>query len=70
MTAKLRKRDYLVVMAIIIMYSLIGHVLNLDILKVMAIQQNGFSISFVGISICYITATVLFFAIRKFKNDK
>ncbi|KWU67500.1 hypothetical protein AWW70_04325 [Bacillus mycoides] len=66
MPAKLRKSDYVIVMAIIIMYSLIGHVLNLDILKVMAIQQNGFSISFfVGIAICYITARLLFFAIRK-----
>ncbi|KXY30910.1 hypothetical protein AT269_23605 [Bacillus cereus] len=70
MTAKLRKSDYVIVMAIIIMYSLIGHVLNLDILKVMAIQQNGFSISFVGIAICYITARLLFFAIRKLKNDE
>ncbi|MCU5653671.1 hypothetical protein OCF56_07115 [Bacillus mycoides] len=70
MTAKLRKSDYVIVMAIIIMYSLIGHVLNLDILKVMAIQQNGFSISFVGIAICYITASLLFFAIRKLKNDE
>ncbi|MGH0429406.1 hypothetical protein EKA14_18045 [Bacillus mycoides] len=70
MTAKLSKSDYLIVLAIIIMYSLIGHVLNLDVLKVMAIQQNGFSISFVGIAICYITATVLFFAIRKLKNSK
>ncbi|KXY43528.1 hypothetical protein AT257_04165 [Bacillus cereus] len=65
MTAKIRKSDYVIVMAIIIMYSLIGHVLNLDILKVMAIQQNGVSISFVGIAICYITARLLFFAIRK-----
>ncbi|MGH0948102.1 hypothetical protein [Bacillus mycoides] len=65
MTAKLRKSDYVIVMAIIIMYSLIGHVLNLDILKVMAIQQNGVSISFVGIAICYTTARLLFFAIRK-----
>ncbi|EEL33635.1 hypothetical protein bcere0019_31470 [Bacillus cereus Rock3-28] len=70
MTAKLRKSNYLIVMAIIIMYSLIGHVLSLDILKVMAIRQNGFSISFVGISICYITAVLFFFAIRKLKNDK
>ncbi|EJQ59353.1 MULTISPECIES: hypothetical protein [Bacillus] len=70
MTAKLRKSDYVIVMAIIIMYSLIGHVLNLDILKVMAIQQNGVSISFVGIAICYITARLLFFAIRKLKNDE
>ncbi|MEW9574692.1 MULTISPECIES: hypothetical protein [Bacillus cereus group] len=61
MTAKLRKSNYLIVMAIIIMYSLIGHVLSLDILKVMAIRQNGFSISFVGISICYITAVLFFF---------
>ncbi|EJQ49420.1 Uncharacterized protein BWINRASL_03171 [Bacillus mycoides] len=70
MTAKLSKSDYLIVMAIIIMYSLIVHVLNLDVLKVMAIQQNGFILSFVGIAICYITATVLFFAIRKLKNSK
>ncbi|QWG28967.1 hypothetical protein EXW58_15950 [Bacillus mycoides] len=70
MTAKLSKSDYLIVMTILIVYSLIGHVLNLDILKVMAIQQDGFSISFVGIAICYITATVLFFAIRKLKNSK
>ncbi|MGN4425101.1 hypothetical protein ACTFQN_14815 [Bacillus cereus group sp. MYBK30-1] len=70
MTAKLSKSDSFIVMAIIIMYSLIGHVLNLDVLKVMAIQQNGFSISFVGIAICYITAVLLFFVIRKLKTDK
>ncbi|EJQ97797.1 hypothetical protein [Bacillus cereus] len=70
MTAKLSKSDYLIVMAIIIMYSLIGHVLKLDVLKVMAIHTDDFSVSFVGIAICYITARLLFFAIRKFKNDK
>ncbi|MEC5240254.1 hypothetical protein MKX66_02480 [Bacillus sp. FSL R9-9530] len=68
MTAKIRKSDYVIVMAIIIMYSLIGHVLNLDILKVMAIQQNGVSISFVGIAICYITARLLFFCYSEIKK--
>lgn len=70
MTMQLRRSAYFVVTAIIIMYLFIGHLLNIDILKLMTIHKDGFSVSFVGIAICYITATVLFFVIRKLKNSK
>jgi len=64
-----RRSNYFVVMAFIIMYLFIGHVLNIDILKLMTIHQDGFSVSFVGIAICYISIALVFSVIRKLKNS-
>ncbi|PEA13674.1 hypothetical protein COJ67_24795 [Bacillus thuringiensis] len=47
-------------------YLFIGHVLNIDILKLMTIQKDGFSVSFVGIVVCYLSIALAFFIIRKF----
>ncbi|PHA18266.1 hypothetical protein COI69_03025 [Bacillus cereus] len=51
-------------------YLFIGHVLNIDILKLMTIHKDCFSVSFVGIVICYLSIALAFFIIRKFKNCK
>ncbi|PFQ41355.1 hypothetical protein COK05_26585 [Bacillus cereus] len=47
-------------------YLFSGHVLNIDSLKLMNIYKDGFSVSFVGIVICYLSIALAFFIIRKF----
>ncbi|MES5893335.1 hypothetical protein [Bacillus cereus group sp. RP43] len=68
MTMQLRRNDYFIVTAIIIMYLFIGHLLNIDILKLMTIHKDGFSVSFLGIAICYISIVLARFTIRKLKK--
>ena len=70
MKIKSRKSDYLIAAAIIVIYSLIGHLFKIDILKVMIIRKDEFSISFVGVVICFITIILLSFIIRRLKNTK
>ncbi|WP_144507146.1 hypothetical protein [Bacillus mycoides] len=68
MTMQLRRNDYFVVAAIIIMYLFISHLLDIDILKLMTIHKDGFSVSFLGIAICYISIVLARFTIRKLKK--
>ncbi|MBJ8103639.1 MULTISPECIES: hypothetical protein [Bacillus cereus group] len=68
MTMQLRRNDYFVVTAIIIMYFFIGHLFDIDILKLMTIYKDGFSVSFLGIAICYISIVLACFTIRKLKK--
>ncbi|REK76832.1 hypothetical protein DX130_07315 [Paenibacillus paeoniae] len=63
-----RRNVYLIVAAIIVMYSLIGHLFNVGILKIMTIRKDEFSISIAGVVICIITIILLSYIIRKFKN--
>ncbi|MGN5651575.1 hypothetical protein [Bacillus sp. Brlt_9] len=70
MTMQLRRSDYFIVTGIIIMYLFIGHVLNIDILKLMTIHKDGFSVSFLGIAVCYISIAFVYFVIRKLKKGK
>ena len=68
MTTNTRKNEYIIATAIILMYSLIGHLFNIDILKIMTIRKDEFSISIAGIVICIITITLLRYIVRKLKN--
>ncbi|MED1508961.1 hypothetical protein [Bacillus proteolyticus] len=68
MTMQLRRNDYFVVTAIIIMYLFIGRLFNIDILKLMTIHEDGFSVSSLGIAICYISIVLACFTIRKLKK--
>ncbi|KAB2460460.1 hypothetical protein F8160_22805 [Bacillus sp. CH126_4D] len=70
MTMRLRRSDYFIAMVIIMMYLFIGHLLDINILKLMTIHKDGFSVSFLGIAICYISIVFAYFAIRKLKNGK
>lgn len=63
-----RKDEYIIAIAIILMYSLIGHLFNIDILKIMTIGKDEFSISIIGVVICIITMNLLLFIVRKFKS--
>ncbi|MFL0403804.1 hypothetical protein ACH0BP_19155 [Bacillus nitratireducens] len=68
MTMQLRRNDYFVVTAIITMYLFIGHLLDIYIFKIMTIHEDGFSVSFLGIAICYISIVLVFFTARKLKK--
>ncbi|HDR4422236.1 TPA: hypothetical protein QCP59_003054 [Bacillus cereus] len=68
MTMQLRRSDYFVVTGIIMMYLFIGHLLDIDVLKLMTIHKDGFSVSFLGIAICYISIIFAYFTIRKLKK--
>lgn len=70
MTMRLRRSDYVIVTGIIIMYLFIGHLLDIDILKLMTIHKDGFSVSFLGVAICYISIAFAYFTIRKLKKGK
>ncbi|WP_338786078.1 hypothetical protein [Metabacillus sp. FJAT-53654] len=68
MKTKSRKSEYLIATSIIIMYSLLGHLFNIDILKVISIRKNEFSI--LGVVICIIKIILLPFLIRRLKKTK
>lgn len=67
MSARARKSDYLIATAIILLYSFIGHFFNIEILKIMSIRSDGFSVSIVGVFICIITIILLSYTIRKLR---
>ncbi|HDR6309909.1 TPA: hypothetical protein QCU60_001747 [Bacillus cereus] len=68
MTMRLRRNDYFIVTGIIMMHLFIGHVLDIDILKLMTIHKDGFSVSFLGIAICYISIAFAYFTIRRLEK--
>lgn len=68
MTMQLRRNDYVIVTGIIIMYFFNGHLLDIDVLKLMTIHKDGFSVSFLGIAICYISIVFAYFTIRRLKK--
>ncbi|OAB32680.1 hypothetical protein PMSD_17055 [Paenibacillus macquariensis subsp. defensor] len=63
-----RKNEYIIATAIILIYSLIGHLFNIGILKIMTIRIDEFSISIAGVVICIITIILLRYIVRKSKN--
>ncbi len=63
-----RKIEYLLLIAIFLLYTLIGHMLNIDVLKIFTIRRDEFSISIVGVVISVATLFALSFLIAKFKK--
>jgi len=60
------KNKYLIATVVILLYSLIGHFLNIDILKVVTISKYEFRIGILGVVICIFT---LYFISRFCKID-
>ncbi|KAB2335590.1 hypothetical protein F7732_03180 [Bacillus mesophilum] len=61
---------YLIGSTIILIYSFIGYLFNIDILKIMTIRKDEFSISIAGVFICIITMVLVVYIVRKFKSTK
>jgi uncharacterized protein YacL len=59
-----KKKNYIIAVLIIVVYSGIGYIFNIDILKVMTISKNSFSISIIGLLICCVTAYFIDFIIK------
>ena len=57
-----KKKNYIIAVLIIVVYSGIGYIFNIDILKVMTISKNSFSI--IGLLICCVTAYFIDFIIK------
>lgn len=49
------KNKYLIGTIVILLYSLIGHVFNIEILKVVTISKDEFRIGILGVVICIFT---------------
>ena len=54
------KNKFFVATVVILLYSLIGHFFNIDILKVVAISKYEFSVSILGVVICIVTLHFIF----------
>ena len=70
MTQKLTNMDYLIVMSVFMIYLLIAYVMNVSMLKIIIVHTDGFTVSFIGIVICYLSVVVSSNVIRKLINNK
>ncbi|BCB38487.1 hypothetical protein BCJMU51_3409 [Bacillus cereus] len=70
MTQKLTNMDYIIVMSVFIIYLLIAYVMNVSMLKFIIVHTDGFTVSFIGIVICYLSVVVSSNVIRKLINNK
>lgn len=59
MPMNVKKKDYLIAFSVIIIYTAIGFILNIDVLKVFKIKTDELSISIVGVVICILTIIVI-----------
>lgn len=50
-----RKKESLILMAIILLYTLIGHLFQIELLKIITITVNSFTVSIIGLIICAVT---------------
>ena len=54
------KNKFFIATVVISLYSLIGHFFNIDILKVVTISKDEFSIDILGVVICIVTLHFIF----------
>lgn len=59
MPMNVKKKDCLIAFSVIIIYTAIGFILNIDVLKVFKIKTDELSISIVGVVICILTIIVI-----------
>ncbi len=59
MPIKIKKKDYLIAISVLIIYTGIGYLFNIDVLKIFIIKTDGFSISILGVVICILTIIVI-----------
>ena len=58
-----------VFLIIFITYNIVGYFFNLDILKFIMFNNNGFSISFIALFIPIILAYLIYYITNKFQNN-
>jgi len=63
-----KKTNYIIAITIIAVYSCIGYTFKIDVLKVMNISKNSFSVSIIGVIICCLTGYCIDFIIRHFSK--
>ena len=55
MAINFKKTDYLIVIAVLLIYTLIGYLMNVDVLMIFIIRTDEFNISIFGVVIWILT---------------
>ena len=70
MTMNSKKANYLIVIAVLLMYTFIGYLFDIDVLKIFIIRTNEYNISIFGVAIWILTAIFIQYIGNLFSKGK
>lgn len=70
MAMHFKKTDFLIVIAVLLIYTIIGYLMNVDVLKIFIIRTDEFSISIFGVVLWILTVIFIQYIGRYFSKTK